>query len=101
LLSLDEAGFRALFSGSPVKRIGYVRFLRNLLIAAGNSGDSSLAGTVEARLTHESALIRAMAIYALCRLSPTRLRKRAKVLAAHEEDADVAAEWSAALAQIG
>jgi epoxyqueuosine reductase len=101
LLSLDEAGFRALFSGSPVKRIGFVRFLRNLLIAAGNSGDISLVGAVEARLTHESALVRAMAIYALCRLSPTHLRKQAEVLATHEEDADVAAEWSAALAQIG
>ena len=40
LLALDDAGFRALFSGSPVKRIGRDRFLRNVLIAAGNSGDA-------------------------------------------------------------
>jgi epoxyqueuosine reductase len=97
LLCLDEAGFRALFSGSPVKRVGFVRFLRNLLIAAGNSGETGLAAAVEVRLTHESALVRAMAIYALGRLSPTRLRRQAEVLAAHEEDAEVAAEWSAAL----
>ena len=42
LLALDDAAFRALFSGSPVKRIGRDRFLRNVLIAAGNSGDASL-----------------------------------------------------------
>src|SRR4051794_40152163 len=44
LLALDDGGFRALFAGSPVKRIGRDRFLRNVLIAAGNSGDPSLAG---------------------------------------------------------
>ena len=46
LLALDDAGFRAFFSGSPVKRIGRDRFVRNVLIAAGNSGDASLVGTV-------------------------------------------------------
>ena len=46
LLGLDDAGFRGLFSGSPVKRIGRDRFMRNVLIAAGNSGDPSLAGRV-------------------------------------------------------
>ena len=51
-----------------------------------------------ARLTRKSALVRAMAIHALGRLSPTRLRHRAEALAALERDADVAAEWSAALA---
>ncbi|MGO9007461.1 MAG: tRNA epoxyqueuosine(34) reductase QueG [Beijerinckiaceae bacterium] len=99
LLRLDEAGFRALFSGSPVKRIGFARFLRNLLIAAANSGEPELAPAVEARLTHESALVRAMAIHALSRLSPARLRRRAETLAAPERDADVAAEWAAALAE--
>jgi epoxyqueuosine reductase len=99
LLRLDEAGFRLLFSANPVKRIGFARFLRNLLIAAGNSGDPELAPAVEARLTHESPLVRAMAIHALSQLSPLRLRRRAETLAALEEDADVAAEWSAALAE--
>lgn len=40
LLQLDDAGFRKLFSGSPIKRIGRDRFVRNCLVAAGNSGDS-------------------------------------------------------------
>ena len=48
LLALDDAGFRALFSGSPIKRIGRDRFVRNCLIAAGNSGDAGLLGQVKA-----------------------------------------------------
>ena len=46
LLQLDDAGFRALFSGSPIKRIGRDRFVRNCLIAAGNSGNAELGGIV-------------------------------------------------------
>lgn len=46
LLTLDDAGFRRLFSGSPIKRIGRNRFVRNCLIAAGNSGDSGLTALV-------------------------------------------------------
>ena len=48
LLTLDDAGFRALFSGSPIKRIGRDRFVRNCLYAAGNSGDAALRGAVQA-----------------------------------------------------
>jgi epoxyqueuosine reductase len=47
LLALDDAGFRQLFSGSPIKRIGRNRFVRNCLIAAGNSGDAALLAQVE------------------------------------------------------
>ena len=47
LLALDDAGFRRLFSGSPIKRIGRNRFVRNCLIAAGNSGDERLLARVE------------------------------------------------------
>ena len=47
LLALDDAGFRRLFSGSPIKRIGRGRFVRNCLIAAGNSGDLGLLGVAE------------------------------------------------------
>lgn len=48
LLALDDAGFRKLFAGSPIKRIGRDRFVRNCLIAAGNSGDAALAPQVKA-----------------------------------------------------
>ena len=47
LLELDDAGFRSLFSGSPIKRIGRNRFVRNCLIAAGNSGDKALLAQAE------------------------------------------------------
>ena len=50
LLALDDAGFRKLFSGSPIKRIGRDRFVRNCLIAAGNSGDAGLQAAVRALL---------------------------------------------------
>ncbi|MGB2730255.1 MAG: tRNA epoxyqueuosine(34) reductase QueG [Methylovirgula sp.] len=95
-LGLDDASFRALFSGSPIKRIGIARFLRNLIVAAGNSGDPSLAPLIEARLEDASPLVRAMAVWALGRLAPARLIS-ASARRAPETDAYVEAEWSAAL----
>ena len=55
LAELDETTFRAKFAGGPVKRIGFARFLRNVLVAIGNSGDVSLAPLAEARLDHDFA----------------------------------------------
>ncbi len=97
LLGLEDAAFRRFFSGSPVKRIGIDRFMRNVLIAAGNSGDATLAGTVAARLASPSSLVRAMAVWALGRLDPDRLATLSAAHRPHEPDADVAAEWAAAL----
>ena len=91
--ALDDAGFRALFSGSPVKRIGSARFTRNLLVAAGNSGDLSLLPLVELRLDDPSPLVRAMAVWALWRLAPQRAAALAARHRAREDDADVLAEW--------
>ena len=94
LLALDDAGFRELFAGGPVKRIGHMRFLRNCLIAAGNSDDVSLLPQVKEFLTHEAALVRGMAVWALQRLMP---REDFAALAApfvlSEMDPDVRAEW--------
>ncbi|MFO1060858.1 MAG: tRNA epoxyqueuosine(34) reductase QueG [Dongiaceae bacterium] len=94
LAALDDAGFRQVFAGSPVKRIGRDRFLRNVLIALGNSGDPSALPAVEARLADGAALVRGAAVWALARLaSPQRL---AALRASHvpdETDPDVAAEW--------
>ena len=56
LLALDDAGFRTLFSGSPVKRIGRNRFLRNVLIAAGNSGNAELVAPCRALLADAGAM---------------------------------------------
>ena len=68
LLTLDDAAFRALFSGSSVKRIGRNRFVRNCLIAAGNSGSASLVSPCLALLTDPAPEVRAMAVWALSRL---------------------------------
>ena len=69
LLKLDDAEFRKLFSGSPVKRIGRDRFIRNVLIAAGNSGDANLRLAVQALLNDPSAIVSETAHWALEELS--------------------------------
>ena len=68
LLELDDAGFRQMFSGSPVKRIGRDRFVRNVLIAAGNSGDRHLAKECVRLVGDGSSLVRGAAIWACARL---------------------------------
>jgi epoxyqueuosine reductase len=94
LVRLDDAAFRAQFAKSPVKRLGRVRFIRNVLIAIGNSGDASLADEAERLLGDASPLVRGMAIWALGRLDPERL-KRYRTARHAETDADVMAEWTA------
>ncbi|MEO1689277.1 MAG: tRNA epoxyqueuosine(34) reductase QueG [Pseudomonadota bacterium] len=94
---LDEAAFREVFRGSPIRRLGRARFLRNVLIAIGNSGLASLAPAAEARLDDPAPLIRGAAVWALGRLDRARLAARAS-LRAGEADPDVVEEWRAALA---
>ncbi|WP_448954180.1 tRNA epoxyqueuosine(34) reductase QueG [Labrys neptuniae] len=98
LARLDDAGFRALFAKNPVKRVGRDRFIRNVLIAIGNSGDVGLADAAENLLGDTSALVRAMAVWALSRLDPARLVGQAwrRDL---EADAGVLEEWHGAEAQ--
>ncbi|MBI4048926.1 MAG: tRNA epoxyqueuosine(34) reductase QueG [Devosia nanyangense] len=101
LLALDDAGFRALFAGSPIKRIGHGRFLRNVLIAAGNSGDAALLPAVEARLGDGDPLLRGAAVWALAQLADgERVRRDAEAHAGRERDADVKAEWAAVLPEV-
>ena len=96
LVALDDAGFRRLFSASPVKRIGHARFLRNVLIAIGNSADPALLAAAEARLADSDALIRGAAVWATRRLA-TEERGAALRLALLPEERDTAvqAEWNA------
>src|SRR5262245_27302241 len=70
LARLDDAAFRELFAKSPVKRTGRDRFVRNVLIAIGNSGDASLAAEAERLLDDASPLVRGAAVWALWRLLP-------------------------------
>jgi epoxyqueuosine reductase len=95
LVRLDDAGFRAKFSGSPVKRIGRDRFVRNVLVAVGNAGDAALAGEVRLLADDPSPLVRAMAVWALKRLLPAgEFAALAQSRTPCETDAAVAAEWS-------
>ena len=95
LARLDDAAFRALFSKSPIKRIGRVRFLRNVLIAIGNSGEAALAEEAERLLGDGSPLVRGAAVWALGRLDRARLEESAAQLRGAESDPEVAAEWAA------
>jgi epoxyqueuosine reductase len=91
---LDDAAFRAHFAGSPIRRIGRDRFVRNVLIAIGNSGEPALAGIARAQLCDPSPLVRAMAVWALGRLlEPEALARLAEEHAPGEPDEAVANEW--------
>ena len=96
LLTLDDAAFRKLFSGSPIKRIGRDRFVRNVLIAAGNGGDAGVIAQVETLLHDPAPVVRGAAIWALSRLSPEKLDRRRRELLANEQDPSVRAEWDIA-----
>ena len=98
LSKLDDAAFRALFSGSPIKRIGRDRFLRNVMIAIGNSGSPSLAEAAMRRIDDASPLVRGAAVWAAARLLPrTVLESLRTENAGTETDPDVREEWAAAL----
>ncbi|MET0575068.1 MAG: tRNA epoxyqueuosine(34) reductase QueG [Mesorhizobium sp.] len=99
LLELDDAAFRAFFSGSAVKRIGRDRFIRNVLIAAGNSGEPSLVERCRELARDPSPLVRGAAVWALsCLLPPSAFADLASERAGEETDAEVLAEWGAARA---
>ncbi|MBI1366211.1 MAG: tRNA epoxyqueuosine(34) reductase QueG [Alphaproteobacteria bacterium] len=96
LARLDDAAFRAFFSGSPVKRTGRDRFLRNVMIAIGNSGLVRLADVAEARLDDASPLVRGAAVWALSRLlSAAEFEAQRARRAGDETDEDVRREWEA------
>ena len=95
LARLDAAAFRQLFSGTAIKRTGRDRFVRNVMIALGNSGDREQVPAVEAALADASPLVRAMAVWALARLAdePAFARARGRHLP-RETDPQVRAEWT-------
>jgi epoxyqueuosine reductase len=95
LAQLDDANFREIFRGSPIKRIGRDRFLRNVLIAIGNSGDATLASAAEPHLSDASPLVRGMAVWALSKLlSAAEFASLAARHAGAETDPAVVEEWS-------
>lgn len=98
LLKLGDAGFRARFQGTPVRRAGRDRFVRNVLIAAGNSGEGDLVARVLPLMRDTSPLVRAMAVWAAAQLLDEEefIRLRAQILPDEPDDA-VREEWRAGL----
>ena len=94
LAALDDKTFRTVFSGSPIKRIGRDRFVRNVLIAIGNCGDAAVLPVARRLLGDGSPLVRAMAVWASRRLAPpaafAALRARHEL---SEHDSAVLTEW--------
>lgn len=94
LANLDDPGFRTLFSGSPIKRIGRDRFVRNVLIAIGNSGNSSLTQIASGLLRDSSSLVRGAAVWSLSRLAPAeKFAELRNANAGTEADPGVIEEW--------
>ncbi|MBW9052052.1 tRNA epoxyqueuosine(34) reductase QueG [Rhizobium mesosinicum] len=99
LLTLDDPTFRTFFSGSPIKRIGRDRFIRNALIAAGNSGERSLIEQCRALAADASPVVRGMAVWALSRLMEAGEFAAFAAQRKDESDEGVLEEWR--LAGIG
>ncbi len=95
LSRLDDASFRATFSKSPIKRIGRDRFIRNVAIAIGNSGDAALSSEAQRLLGDDSALVRGAAVWALSRLlSRAEFAALADEHRTRESDDGVRGEWA-------
>ena len=95
LAALDDAAFREVFSGSPIKRTGRNRMLRNVLISIGNSGDAGLVqGSVLPHLEDDEPIVRGAAVWALSRLDMARFEDEKARRAIDETDEGVKAEWA-------
>jgi epoxyqueuosine reductase len=95
LLTLDDASFRSFFSGSAIKRIGRERFIRNVLIAAGNSGDRSLIAPAAEFLGDQNPLLRGAAVWAFSRLATDcEFAEEAAARQTLEQDETILAEWA-------
>jgi epoxyqueuosine reductase len=94
LSTFDDEQFRKYFAGTPIKRTGRDRFLRNVLIAMGNSGDQSMIGAIEPHLKDDTPLVRGAAIWALAQLvSDAEFEKFRAHHLSHEPDEAVREEW--------
>lgn len=94
LAKLDDAGFRALYAGSPIKRIGRDRFIRNVLTAIGNSGEVSFVADLKPLLADDSPLVRGAAVWALARLSAEAFETLKAERMPGEMDETVQHEWA-------
>jgi epoxyqueuosine reductase len=98
LLALDDAGFRTRFAGTPIKRTGRDRFLRNVLIAAGNAREEKLLPLVKPLLDDPSSLVRAMAVWAFASIaSEEQVEAEVARRRGVEPDPQVLDEWREAV----
>lgn len=93
LLALDDATFRSLFAGTPIKRTGRDRFVRNALIASGNSKDLGLVPHVVHLLDDANAIVRGAAVWALAQLDAARFAAEREARFKFELDETVRTEW--------
>lgn len=94
LVLLDDDAFRKRFAASPIKRLGRARFLRNVLIAIGNSRDAGLAEVTAERLDDKDPLVRGSAVWALAQLTTKeKFNEVSQKRAEDEHDPTVAHEW--------
>jgi epoxyqueuosine reductase len=95
LAQLDEVAFRALFSGSPIKRIGRDHFVRNVLYAIGNSGDATLSPVTRTLLADPAIVVQGAAIWALRQLlTPAELAALRAQHLAQQQSPELLAEWT-------
>lgn len=94
LLTLDDAAFRLLFAGSPIKRTGRARFIRNVLIAAGNSRNEDYTRRILALLDDAESVVRGAAVWALRQIDPDRFMAECRARLPSESESDVRAEWA-------
>ncbi|MCI4645720.1 MAG: tRNA epoxyqueuosine(34) reductase QueG [Hyphomonadaceae bacterium] len=100
LARLEDAGFREIFSGSPVKRTGRARFIRNVAIAIGNSGEQDLAEVLMPLLGDDEPLVRGAAIWALARLDADMFQRERAARETTETDSYVSTEWHHGAAEL-
>jgi epoxyqueuosine reductase len=93
LAALSDADFREVFSGSPIKRSGRARFVRNVCLAIGNSGQPALAASLLPLLEDYAPLVRGAAVWALARLDPARFAAEKALRRDAEQDTSVQEEW--------
>ena len=93
LLELDDAAFREFFLGSPIKRTGRNRFIRNVLIAAGNSADKKYLPKIQDLLLDTSDIVRGAAAWALQEVGDYDLIKKARATGLKDRSKLVRTEW--------
>ena len=93
LSNLTDTEFRSFFSGSPIKRIGRNRVVRNVLIAIGNSSDKSLIASTKRLLDDDSILIRVASVWALGKLSKRSFLSEFDKRIRYEKNKEVINEW--------